>query len=260
MKRILFAALAALAVAWGTFPGASAQVDFDIDFDFDIYPDYYTDYQDDIYRYGFNINNYAYQYEDRFATQVWREYGISPDIRYYLNRGFSPSDILFAAELSYRTGHRFQYILDGYYNSPTRDWITISINLGIPYGSPRFNLILGSFKKEGCPDRECPEETCPDRKCPGRPQSGEASTSPSKMLPLAVATSIDALAVGVNFAFLNVDIVPAVLFIGSVTFLLSFLGVKVGNLFGVKFKSKAEIAGGVILVGLGIKILLENIL
>ena len=79
------------------------------------------------------------------------------------------------------------------------------------------------------------------------------------MLPLAVATSIDALAVGVSFAFLQVDIVPAVCFIGSVTFVLSAIGVKVGSAFGMKYKSKAECAGGVVLVLMGVKILLEHL-
>lgn len=78
-------------------------------------------------------------------------------------------------------------------------------------------------------------------------------------LLLAVATSIDALAVGITFAFLRVRIVPAVLLIGCVTFLLSMLGVKAGSLFGKKYQKRAEIAGGVILILLGIKILLEHL-
>ncbi len=80
------------------------------------------------------------------------------------------------------------------------------------------------------------------------------------MLPMAVATSIDALAVGVSFALLpDVDIVPAVSFIGVITFALSFAGVKIGNVFGTKFKSKAEHAGGIILMLMGLKILLEHL-
>lgn len=79
------------------------------------------------------------------------------------------------------------------------------------------------------------------------------------MAPLALATSIDALAVGVTFAFLQVDIVPAVSFIGVITFLLATLGVKIGNVFGAKFKSKAELAGGIILIVMGVKILLEHL-
>ena len=79
------------------------------------------------------------------------------------------------------------------------------------------------------------------------------------MIPLAVATSIDALAVGVTFAFLSVDIVPAVSFIGVITFFLSVLGVKIGNVFGTKYKAKAELTGGVILILMGIKILLEHL-
>ncbi len=79
------------------------------------------------------------------------------------------------------------------------------------------------------------------------------------MLPLAVATSIDALAVGVTFAFLQVDIIPAVAFIGVVTFALSAVGTWVGGVFGSRFKGKAEFAGGAILVLMGTKILLEHL-
>lgn len=79
------------------------------------------------------------------------------------------------------------------------------------------------------------------------------------MFILAVATSIDALAVGITFAFLKVDIIPAVSFIGATTFILSAAGVKIGNVFGTKYKSKAELAGGVILILLGLKILLEHL-
>ena len=79
------------------------------------------------------------------------------------------------------------------------------------------------------------------------------------MLPLALATSIDALAVGVTFAFLQVNIAPAVSFIGVITFVLSALGVKMGHVFGSKYKSRAELAGGAILILMGIKILIEHL-
>lgn len=79
------------------------------------------------------------------------------------------------------------------------------------------------------------------------------------MLTLAVATSIDALAVGITFAFLSVEILPAVSFIGATTFVLSMIGVKIGNVFGTRYQSKAELAGGVILLLLGMKILLEHL-
>ena len=79
------------------------------------------------------------------------------------------------------------------------------------------------------------------------------------MLVLALATSIDALAVGVTFAFLRVTIVPAVALIGTTTFTLSILGVKIGNVFGSRYKSKAELVGGVILILMGIKILLQHL-
>ncbi|MCI8296039.1 MAG: manganese efflux pump [Lachnospiraceae bacterium] len=90
----------------------------------------------------------------------------------------------------------------------------------------------------------------------------EEGTDPSfafcAMLPLAVATSIDALAVGVTFAFLKVRILPAVAFIGATTFVLSAAGVRVGHVFGSRYKARAELAGGLILIGMGIKILLEH--
>lgn len=79
------------------------------------------------------------------------------------------------------------------------------------------------------------------------------------MLPLAVATSIDALAVGVTFAFLKVSIVPAVSFIGVTTFILSAAGIRIGNIFGAKYKSRAELIGGLVLILMGVKILLEHL-
>ncbi len=79
------------------------------------------------------------------------------------------------------------------------------------------------------------------------------------MLPMAVATSIDALAVGVSFAIMKVQIGWAVTFIGITTFVLSAIGVKIGNRFGAKYKSKAELFGGIVLIVMGLKILLEHL-
>ena len=80
------------------------------------------------------------------------------------------------------------------------------------------------------------------------------------MFVLAVATSIDALAVGITFALLpDVNIVAAVCFIGATTFVLSAAGLKAGNIFGLKYKNKAELAGGTILILIGLKILLEHL-
>lgn len=76
---------------------------------------------------------------------------------------------------------------------------------------------------------------------------------------MAVATSIDALAVGITFAFYSVSIVPSISIIGVTTFCLSIIGVMIGNRFGMKYKSKAEIAGGIILILIGLKILLEDL-
>ena len=90
-------------------------------------------------------------------------------------------------------------------------------------------------------------------------ECANASLDIKSMLLLAVATSIDALGVGVTFAFLQVEIIPAIAFIGVITFVLSTLGVKVGNVFGVKYKSKAELAGGVILILMGFQILFEHL-
>ncbi len=94
-------------------------------------------------------------------------------------------------------------------------------------------------------------------------ESGEETADPSldikTMTLMAVATSIDALAVGVTFAFLQVQIIPAVSFIGSITFLLSAAGVKLGNVFGCCYQKKAEFAGGLILILMGLKILLEHL-
>lgn len=80
-----------------------------------------------------------------------------------------------------------------------------------------------------------------------------------KMVLLSLATSIDALIVGVTFGVLEVYILPAVLLIGTITFAISTAGVKIGCVFGAKLKSKAEIAGGVILILIGAKILLEHL-
>ena len=79
------------------------------------------------------------------------------------------------------------------------------------------------------------------------------------MIVLAIATSIDALAIGITFAFLNVNLVLAISLIGIITFILSVFGTKIGNRFGDKYEKKAEFLGGVILVLLGIKILLEHL-
>lgn len=107
-------------------------------------------------------------------------------------------------------------------------------------------IIGASMIKEACSkDCDCEDES----------ESLDIRT----MFLLAVATSIDALAVGITFAFLNVHIVAAVSFIGVTTFVISAIGVKIGNVFGTRYKSKAELAGGIILILLGLKILLEHL-
>lgn len=91
-------------------------------------------------------------------------------------------------------------------------------------------------------------------------EGADPSFTAKSMLLLAIATSIDALAIGITFAFLDVNIVAAVLFIGVCTFVISAAGVKIGSVFGTRFKSKAEIAGGAILIILGLRILIEHLM
>ena len=93
----------------------------------------------------------------------------------------------------------------------------------------------------------------------GDEEEADASFGLRAMLPLALATSIDALAVGLTFAFLSVRVLSAVTLIGVVTLIISMIGVKLGNLFGARFRGKAEFAGGLILILLGIKILLQHL-
>ena len=94
-----------------------------------------------------------------------------------------------------------------------------------------------------------------------REASGSCSPSlkPYTMLMLAIATSIDALAVGVTFAFMNIQLIPSVTIIGVTTFLFSAVGIKAGGLFGNHYKSKAELVGGIVLILIGVKILLQGL-
>ena len=89
--------------------------------------------------------------------------------------------------------------------------------------------------------------------------SADAPLDLKELTMLAIATSIDALAVGITFAFLQVDIVPAVTLIGVITFALSFAGVAIGHFFGARFEKPATIVGGVVLILIGLKILLEHL-
>ena len=126
-------------------------------------------------------------------------------------------------------------------------------------------MIKESMKKEKRPNKERSSDTdgddiIEDEAPPEETQPIENidPLRPSKMIPFAVATSIDALAVGISFAFLRVNLVPAVSLIGVTTFTISAIGVKIGGVFGAKFKTKAEFAGGVILILIGLKILLDH--
>lgn len=101
-------------------------------------------------------------------------------------------------------------------------------------------MVIGSFKKDEGLDKE-------------------ASLGLAAMLPLAIATSIDAFAAGVSFAFSRVNIIPAIILVGVITFVISALGVKIGGIVGLKFKSKAELLGGIILIALAVRALVEGI-
>ena len=105
------------------------------------------------------------------------------------------------------------------------------------------NMLREALSKEECCECE---------------QDKNGSYGALTMLTMAIATSIDAFAVGISFALSDIPIVWAVLAIGVITFLMSALGVKIGNLFGAKYKSKAELAGGIILILIGFKFLLEG--
>lgn len=101
------------------------------------------------------------------------------------------------------------------------------------------NMLKSSFSKE--------KEEAPD------------NVDFKTMIVLSIATSIDALAIGITFAFLQVNIILAITLIGIITFGLSVIGVKIGNIFGDKYEKKAEFVGGLILILMGIKILLEHL-
>lgn len=133
--------------------------------------------------------------------------------------------------LGYALASRFSGMIQAYDH-----WIAFVL-LGVIGGK----MIWESFSKEDCSG------------------AGDPPLTPRKMLPLALATSIDALAVGVSIAFLDVNIVPAVLCIGLITLLLSMVGVKIGHIFGIRLKARAEMTGGIVLVLIGVKILLEHL-
>ncbi len=146
------------------------------------------------------------------------------------------------------------------------------------------NMIRES-RSDGSTEDSCPNDVCPeiDRSESEEDRCGESrgidclkseeggveskgGSKPAKDRPfgfksmfiMAVATSIDALAVGITFAFLRVNMVTAIPLIGATTFLISAAGIKIGSIFGSRFQSKAELVGGIILILLGAKILLEH--
>lgn len=130
--------------------------------------------------------------------------------------------------IGYGLGSFFADMIDAYDH-----WVTF-----ILLGAIGLNMIKESFEDQ---------EHC------------DASMRPYTMLMLAIATSIDALAVGVTFAFMDIDLLPSVTLIGITTFLFSAAGVKVGSLFGTRYKNKAECIGGIVLILIGLKILLEGL-
>ena len=117
--------------------GAYAPAAPDGPFEDDYYAEYMDGDYDDLYKYGFRMNNYASVYSDRFVVSLAREYGMPrADLRYYLRKGYSPSDLLFGLELSRRAGRSLRRIMELYYGSPDRNWTVVSIRLGLGPGSP----------------------------------------------------------------------------------------------------------------------------
>ena len=109
------------------------------------------------------------------------------------------------------------------------------------------NMLREALGEDESPDSQSSQE------------GSQSNLDLKELFMLAVATSIDALAVGITFAFLQVKILPAVCLIGATTFIISFGGVGIGHQFGRRYEKKAEIAGGVILILIGLKILLEHL-
>ncbi len=168
---------------------------------------------------------------DAFAVSVCKGLSVQRlELKHVLMAGlwFGGFQALMPA-IGYLLGHQFEHLIVS-----IDHWIAFALLL----------FIGGNMIKEALGDDD--EELDDD-------------FSVKAMFLLAVATSIDALAMGVTFAFLRVNILAAVLFIGCITFLCSAAGVKIGNVFGMRFKSKAELAGGVILILMGCKILLEHL-
>ena len=131
----------------------------------------------------------------------------------------------------------------GYFLGTTFEQLITSIDHWVAFillAAIGINMIKESFQKES--------EHCND------------NVGFKTMIVLAIATSIDALAIGITFACLRIDIVLPVISIGIITFVLSVVGVKVGNKFGDKYENKAEFAGGLILILLGLKILIEHLI
>lgn len=138
----------------------------------------------------------------------------------------------------------FQAIMPviGYFLGTTFESLVTQIDHWIAFillGIIGINMVKEAFSKES--------ENCNDK------------VDFKTMILLAIATSIDALAVGITFAFLKTEILSAVIIIGVITFMLSLIGVKIGNKFGDKYEKNAEIFGGIILILMGIKILIEHL-
>lgn len=170
---------------------------------------------------------------DAFAVSVCKGLSVrKPSLRHYWMIGawFGGFQMLMPL-IGYFLGSAFQKYIEKFDH-----WIAFALLVLIG-----INMIREAFSKEQ--------------------GSVDASFSFRNMLLLAIATSIDALAVGITFALLPEDfqLIPSIALIGVITFLISALGLKIGNLFGTRFKSKAEFAGGVILILIGLQILLEGV-
>ena len=106
------------------------------------------DFDDDLYEWGMQINNYAAPYSDQFVIRLAREYNFPRnDLRYYLRKGYSPSDLLAGIELSRRSGYSLRAVMDYYRRCKDRNWINVSLHFGIGRSSADFRFILGRFRE-----------------------------------------------------------------------------------------------------------------
>ena len=154
--------------------------------------------------------------------------------------------------IGYFLGAQFQQYIEAYDH-----WIAFGLLFLIGANMIREALLVKGREESVIAREERPKQSTDDDN--GLLRSARNDVPVKTMFLLAIATSIDALAVGVSFACIQVRLWSSVLIIGATTFLFSILGVKIGNVFGSRFEKSASIIGGIILILIGLKILLEHL-